>query len=781
MREAFGVPQGVAQEIGEGGNAAPPGERAVAIGGGASKFLARFRDGARGRLATLREAVVGWDETPGSAPGAASLASAASDLGVEARAMGYEDVADLARVLHDRLATIAREELDPAPWRRALGAAIEGLGRLVAEKLGGPPSGMDLVAVRTELSSAPVEDDFAASVPVDAEEDAVRPAVAPRVRAADAVLGPKAPPPPPAEAGRPEETIRVSPEKLDQIAALASDLYFQSARAEDRLRRLRALLDVASRQARAAATVRHALLSGRHVAGGGEDAHEEMSAAVKALRRGLQEMLRVERDDSLRAGHAVLALRETVRDLQMLPVSTVFDLYPRLVRDLARQLGRQARLVVRGGDVELDRRVLEGLRDPLLHLLRNAVDHGIEPASERLAAGKPPLGTIVLVARPEGGSVVVEISDDGRGMDPGELRRAAVRKGFLRQGEADALSDEDAMELIFAPGFSSKEEVSDVSGRGVGMDVVKDRIQRLDGRIAISSEPGRGTRISLRLPLALSLARVLLVRAGGMLTGIPSGLVEDVLRVSEDEVRSAEGYEAIEWQGRTLPLASLARLLEREAAPRRPGRRTIAVVAIDEHLIGFVVDDLEGEREVVVRPLDALLGPLPHVAGATLLGTGQVVVVLNVPELVASTLGVSSVRLQAGAGAFEAPEPSRRARRLLVVDDSIIVRDMMKGVLEAAGFDVTLAVDGMDGLEKQLADAHDLVITDVEMPRMDGFELTRRLKRHAGHEEVPVIMVTTLDSPEARQKGLEAGASAYVVKNLLDMSSLVATIERLGG
>jgi two-component system chemotaxis sensor kinase CheA len=581
-----------------------------------------------------------------------------------------------------------------------------------------------------------------------------------------------------------EETVRISLTKLDELGNLTGDVYLNHTRAEERQRRMRRLLEVAAAQARATSALREALVvaGGRGVAEGGplHDAYESLTDTVRSLKRGIQDLLRTDRDDYLRVGHAIVDLRERVRELQMLPVSTLFDMYPRMVRDIAKSLGKQVRLVVEGASVELDRRVLDEIRDPMVHLIRNAIDHGVEAPQARQAAGKVPLGIIKLSARAEGDHVVIEIADDGGGIDPVGIRRSAVRKGLLTASEAEALTDEQAMNLIFAPGFSSKDQVSDLSGRGVGLDVVRDKVDRLEGRVSLSSEVGGGTRIALRLPLTLALARVLLLRAGGLLVAVPSTMVEDVLRLPEPLVRRVETYEAMEWHARTIPLVSLANVLERQAQPGAKGARTVVVLSFEEHTVGFVVDALEGEREVVVKRLDQFLGRVPNVAGATLLSSGEIVVVMHVPQLIASTMGVSPVRLRAKIKAPEEAAPQqKRRRRLLVVDDSIIVRDMMKGVLDEAGFDVTLAIDGMDGLEKQLAGSFDLVITDVEMPRMDGFELTRSLKQNAQHANVPIIIVTTLDSPEAKERGLKVGASAYIVKNLLDMSQLVTTIERL--
>jgi two-component system chemotaxis sensor kinase CheA len=664
---------------------------------------------------------------------------------------------DAARKALGELAALAADRVagrDPAAAMKPLLDALEGRVEREEPK---PPSGVGATAsLKAEPAPAPTKPAAAAAKP------AAKPAAPAKV----------------------DQTLRISLGKVEELGNLTGDIYLNHTRAVDRQRQLREMLEVASRQARAAGALRQAI--GREASGGlaagGElsESYELVLDTHRSLRRQLQEMLHADRDEYLQSTHQIVDLRERVRSLQMLPVSTLFDMYPRMVRDIAKELGKKVRLEIEGEGTELDRRVLDEIRDPMVHLIRNSIDHGVESPERREAAGKPAQGHVRLAARAEGDSVVIEIEDDGAGIDPGKLKAAAVAKGVISQQDADEIEDEQTLQLIFAPGFSSKEEVSDLSGRGVGMDVVRQKVESLEGRIGLHSEVGTGTRMTLRLPLTLAMARVLLLRAGGLLLAVPATFVAEVLRVPEESVRRVEAYEAIEWQGRTIPIVSLANVLERESLAVANSQRIVLVLGFEEHLVGFVLDALEGEREVVVKRMDEFIGRVKNVAGATILSSGQIVVVLHVPQLIASTMGVSPLSLRARLREPTATEDvAGRTKRLLVVDDSIIVRDMMKGVLEAAGFDVTVAVDGMDGLEKQLSGAHDLVITDVEMPRMNGFELTETLKQNEQQSEVPIIIVTTLDSAESKARGLQAGASAYVVKNLLDMSQLVETIDRL--
>ncbi|MEM7246788.1 MAG: Hpt domain-containing protein [Acidobacteriota bacterium] len=754
-----------------------------------------FKDAAGEHASSLKSLVEGAEPERGE------VHRALQSLGSEAALVGLEDLDTLATEM-----VIALQAEGPARVVPALKVLSDVLVAAVGQRAAGRSADDSWDRVRSALTEPEPEPEpepkaeqappALPSAPPTPPEDSAPKSPPPRESAPPAPVAPTAPEEPPKPESKPaskptskpaaarapkiEQTIRIGLAKLEELGNLTGDVYLNHTRAEDRQRRLAVLGEVAARQSRVVAILRQALSRAQvdeedEILG----SHEELVEANRALKRQIQDLLRADRDEYLRAGQLIVNLRERVRALQMLPVSTLFDMYPRMVRDIAKELSKKVRMVVDGEHTELDRKVLDAIRDPMVHLIRNAIDHGIEQPERREREGKTPVGTLRLAARAEGDHVVIEIEDDGGGIDPIRIKTGAVKKELITEAEASALSDEQAMQLIFAPGFSSKEEVTGLSGRGVGMDVVRDKVESLDGRIAVWSEPGHGTRMALRLPLTLAMARVLLLRAGGLLLAVPSTSVAEVLKVEEQEVRHVEAYEAIEWHDRTIPIVSLAHVLEHESLVG-DGRRTVVVLSFEEHVVGFVVDGMEGEREVVVKRLDEFLGRVPNVAGATILSSGEIVVVLHVPQLIAATMGVSPVSLRARLKEQVAPEPqSAGPKRLLVVDDSIIVRDMMKGVLESAGFDVTLAVDGMDGLEKQLAGNYDLVITDVEMPRMDGFELTQSIKQSERHRRVPIIIVTTLDSPEAKARGLKAGAAAYVVKNLLNLSELIGTIERL--
>jgi chemotaxis protein histidine kinase CheA len=539
------------------------------------------------------------------------------------------------------------------------------------------------------------------------------------------------------------DTVRVPLGKLDELIRLLGEVVSSHARLRQRLGDIR--------------TIEHG------AAGEG---------AIAAFARDL-------RDDVFAQERLMEELHAKALVMRMLPLAIVTEPAARLVRDLARSLGKDVRCVVAGTDIELDRQIIDHLNDPLIHLLRNAVDHGIEEPARRAEAGKPAHGTIRLGARQDGSWVVIEVADDGGGIQVAAVREKAVRKGIITAEQAAAMTEAEAIDLIFAPGFSTSPIVTDVSGRGVGMDVVKRTIvDDMRGVVEVDTALGRGTTFSLRLPLSLAVMRVLTVTAGGHDFGFTAQHIVHILELAADRLLRVAGREAVVFDNEFVPVVALAPLIGLPDEPRWRERLLLVVVRGRGEKVALRVDSLVDERDMVIKPLPDHLRGLSLVAGMVMNGRDELVSVLHVPAL--------HDRARAGMDLARAAAPAAatgegRVRRVLVVDDSLNTREIEKDVLEAHGYVVTLAEDGLDGLRKARQGDFDAVLTDVEMPRMDGFSLTAALRVEKKYHDRPIIIVTSLAREEDKRRGIEVGADAYIVKGDFEQTNLVNTLRSLIG
>ncbi|MBX3249831.1 MAG: response regulator [Myxococcales bacterium] len=474
-------------------------------------------------------------------------------------------------------------------------------------------------------------------------------------------------------------------------------------------------------------------------------------------------------------------LRDQVMKLRMVPVGRGWARYPRTIRQLAQQLGKEVVLETRGEDVELDKVLVEQLDDPLMHLIRNAIDHGLESPDAREAAGKAREGTLRLAAHHRGSQVVLSLSDDGGGIDAAKVRRRAVERGLLDEARAASLTDAQAVDLIFAPGFSTAERVSDVSGRGVGMDVVRETITRLKGTVHVESRQGRGTTFELRLPLTLAIVQVLLVRVAGQTLAIPLDLVRRTLALPPRDIRLTGSRETILDEGAEVPLLRLGELLGwNEAAGELPDELPIILADLGKRVVAFACDGFLGRQEVVLKTLGTLLRRVPGAAGATLVGD-RPVLVLDLPSLVNLSQSHGRgmpTRPTPGLGGATATGQAGGARRVLIVEDADVIRESLRRAFEAGGYVVTTARDGEEGLSRARAEAFDLVTTDVVMPRLDGYGLTRRLRALDAYRDVPIVMVTSKADRIDRVRGFDAGVDAYVTKPT-DTAEILRIAERL--
>jgi chemotaxis protein histidine kinase CheA/CheY-like chemotaxis protein len=409
-----------------------------------------------------------------------------------------------------------------------------------------------------------------------------------------------------------------------------------------------------------------------------------------------------------------------------------------------------------------------------MHLLRNAADHGLEMPDERERKGKSPVGRIELALEQRGSEIVMSVSDDGKGIDLPKLRRAAVKARLVSTQEATILSDDDIQNFMFHPGLTTAEEVTPLSGRGVGMDVVRERVKNLRGRVAVSSELGQGTTISLIVPVSLTRIRCILLQAGDSLFAVPSSVVLRMETIKRDQIFTAEGREMVTVNDQPLPLVSLNALLDMPAQSQSQEEAILIILRTTDRTVAFEIDALHSEQELVLKSLGPEIERARYVSGAALLGTGDVIIVLDAHDLIQ---GVSGAKMFRRIIPSTPPETTPQRLRVLVVDDSITTRTLEKNILETAGFDVEVAINGVEGWTKLSEDEFDVVIADVEMPAMNGLELTQRIRESSRTKHLPVILLTSLGKPEQREAGLRAGADAYLVKSQFEQDELLRTIQ----
>jgi two-component system chemotaxis sensor kinase CheA len=474
-------------------------------------------------------------------------------------------------------------------------------------------------------------------------------------------------------------------------------------------------------------------------------------------------------------------LQTKIKEIKMLPLSTIFEGFPRMVRDIASQEGKEVHLVISGGETELDKKVLEGIKTSLIHILRNCIDHGIEEPESRLALGKPREGTIRVSAFHQGDNVVITVQDDGRGMDIAQIKETALRKRLVSSYDLEGMTDREVLNVVFMNGYSTSPIVTDVSGRGMGLDIVRRDITDLKGRVTLDTQKDKETKFTLVLPLTIAIIQALLVKVQTMLFALPMFSITESVKVNAGDISAIEGRMAIQFRDHIVPLLKLNEVLALPPLGEDEGKAkkemlVVMATSLDSQ-VGFIVDEIVGEGEVFIKSLGKHLGKVKNVSGAIIMPDGEVVVVLDIPDLIAH----SALSLPGATGMRRAAKTKRKEKKILIVEDAFSTRELEKSILETHGYLVDTAVDGLDALDRMADNQYDLIVSDVEMPRMNGFELCRTLKNNEGYREIPFVMVTALQKEEDKRRGIEVGAAAYIVKSAFEQSNLLDTIERLVG
>lgn len=509
-----------------------------------------------------------------------------------------------------------------------------------------------------------------------------------------------------------------------------------------------------------------------------KDGMQQLDRTLLGLGKQLQHLKRHSEEGFRQAGSMIENLILDAKSLLMFPFSFVAEGFARSVRDIAREQGKEVTFQLSGETLELDRRILQELKDPLVHLLRNSIDHGIESPAARIHNNKPQRATILLSAGyTDNGKAEIILSDDGVGINLQQIREVAIDKGFITPEQSTQTDDQALIPLIFRSGFSSKQDVSHLSGRGLGLAIVQEKVEKLGGTIDVSSQAGKGTQFRLILPLTLASFRGIQIRLGEHRFAVPTLNVVRVLRLPLSHIYTVEGRETLLVEERIVPIVAMSGILGVQSDPADLQEYRMLLLLGNEHeQIAFAVDAVIGEDDLLLKPLGPQLIRVRNLAGATLLGDGTVLPILNARDLLKSAQGGHAQPVKVHDIPIGKTEPIRH--RILVVDDSITSRTLLKNVLESYGYEVKTACDGTDALALLQTEPFDLVSSDVEMPQMDGFELTARLRADERFARLPIVLVTSLESHDDRQRGVEVGADAYIVKSSFDQSNLLEIIRK---
>ncbi len=693
----------------------------------------QYRAESAEHLQRIEQGLISLERDPSQKDVLEALLRDVHSLKGDARMLGLSPIEELAHAGEERLRPAYRDkrQLDIQELKR-LYQWLDALRALTEEASGGPPADVDIEAQQKRLESGGPE----------REPEPVRPReTAPDVE--DYRI----------------ETIRVSTVRLDSLLVDAGELAVTRSRLLHRLQELQETVAYLDEWG-----------AGRRRGRG------ERAVNLGQVQADIERVYALLNEDLARLTAVTDQIAGDAQNLRLLPFSSLFQLFVRNVRDLAESEKKAIELVIEGGKTLADKRILEELKDPLIHLVRNAVHHGIETPKARESAGKPAQGQITLRAERRESGLVVEVEDDGVGLDLQRLKKEAVERRMISSENAASLTPSQNRALIFLPGLSTEHYITNIAGRGVGMDVVREKVEQLKGSVEVESHAGHGARFRLRLPLTIISSHVLLVRLGKNLFAIPTDFVQTNLLLEPASVSMTGGRPTLVWRGEIVKLSRLDEILELSGPESGLPADVYYCVILrwGEEYLGLLVDAVVDEQEVIIKPAGALLKRVRNVAGTSILGTGDICMVLNPQDLFAS-----AGRALPTPGLMAERESKRS--RILLVEDSLITRTQEARILESAGYEVVTAVDGLDALRKLGERGVDGVVTDILMPNMDGLTLTRKLREGEKTAELPVVLVTTLASEEDRRRGLEVGADAYIIKSLFEQEALLATLRRLIG
>ncbi len=580
------------------------------------------------------------------------------------------------------------------------------------------------------------------------------------------------------------ETIRVDTRKLDSLMTHAGELSVTKTSIIHRFKEINGIMSFCDDWSSDVLS-RYIML--KEMAHGNEllstaivDFFNLQRSRFEKLNNSLNELKTGWHGDNTRLESVTKKLHYEIRNVSILPIKTLFRVFPRLVRDISVALSKSVDLVIEGGETTVDRQIIEELKDPIMHLLRNAIDHGIEGAQERLNCGKPAVATIVLRAYKHANQIVVEVGDDGGGLNTEEIKRTALKHRLATEEQLQGMTLAQIHGLIFAPGLSTSGMITDVSGRGVGLDVVATKMEVLKGSARVESVQGKGCVFRLKMPVNMTTTRVLVVLVAGLRFAIPVEFVTKSFVLNRKDIFRREGRDTIKYEDQPISVVHLSDLLELDRVPSAKGMgggeqsMTCIILSSDDQHVGIIVGQIVDEQEVVLKRYSTLLQRVRNISGAAILETGEVCAILNPADLIRSALKRKSVRISE-----EVVQQQSRVRRILLVEDTITTRTLIKRVLDSAAYEVVTAIDGLDALNKLPTRDFDAVVSDIQMPNMDGLTLAETIRADKKYKDLPIVLITALSSDEDKKRGMKAGANAYITKPTFDHKVLLDVLKRL--
>jgi len=578
-----------------------------------------------------------------------------------------------------------------------------------------------------------------------------------------------------------KNTVRVASEKLDRLMEEAGELLIMKLKAQQRVIHVQSIINECNLTNQSFKKNKRVI---RHQAKLQNDKTSEVTEKriltefekkISNLSDRLDSFYKTLSNDSHQLSLIIEKLQDDIRKTRLLPFHTIMSAFPKMVRDISVNENKKIKFEFSGGDIELDKFILEEIKSPLMHMLRNSIDHGIEPTEDRIKFGKTEEGNIKILLSQKGNNVIIEINDDGSGINIEQLKSSAVKKGLYTEKEMQQMKERQILNIIFQPGFSTSKIITDISGRGIGMDVVKATIERLNGTIDIETSKNTGTRFILTIPLTLSITHAIKFLVNNEIYYIPIDMIERIIIVDEKNLSTIERGLAIHYNGSIIPYVRMQQILEIPVSESKESERFAIILKTGNTMAAFAIDKFLGEEDITIKGLGNYMKRVRNISGITIMSDGNIAPILNVTDMINTIQlrGIASTKRK-----IESPDVEKHLS-ILVIDDSIMTRTLEKNILESYGYDVVTAIDGQDAILKLHEKNFDVIVSDVQMPNMDGIELTEKIKQDNRYSKIPVILVTAMESDEDKKRGMQVGADAYIVKSSFDQSNLLTTIKRL--